>query len=230
MSTPVELELQEINRKLDFLIEHAERMERRVSALEDLKSDLMPIVNEIMKAAMENLEEVAPELTLERILSLLKKLAVNLGTIEQLIDRAVAANELITDMQPILNDITITVMEKLDEYERKGYVDFIRTMANALDRVVTGFTREEVEAFSDNVVLILNTVKSVTQPELMTMVNQVVSVTRKIEYDEIRNPSVLSLVKDLSSPEIRRGLAFFLRVLKEASHQPALPPAGGKLN
>ena len=40
-----------------------------------------------------------------------------------------------------------------------------------MDQVVTSFGEEDVKQLGDNVVLILNTVKSLTQPEMLNLVN-----------------------------------------------------------
>ena len=54
-----------------------------------------------------------------------------------------------------------------------------------MDQVVTSFTEEDVRQLGDNVVLILNTVKAMTQPEIMNMVNNYHGSGREVESDEL---------------------------------------------
>jgi hypothetical protein len=66
------------------------------------------------------------------------------------------------------------VTSRLAAADEKGYFAFARAGAGIADRVVTSFTEEDVEALGDNIVLILNTVKEMTQPEVMGMLRRTI--------------------------------------------------------
>ena len=80
-----------------------------------------------------------------------------------------------------------------------------------MDKVVTSFTEEDVQQLGDNVVLILNTVKEMTQPEIMTMLS---NTAHSIQDEEPVNTSMISILRQLNDPAVRKGLAKTLNVLK----------------
>jgi uncharacterized protein YjgD (DUF1641 family) len=148
---------------------------------------------------------------LEDLLRLLKRLLRNTRNLEQMLDQLEAGMELWQDASPLSRDAFRQVMEQLDEMERKGYFVFIKGGLDIADRVVTSFSEEDVRQLGDNIVLILQTVKEMTQPENMTLLRQTASVVRD---EEPVAASLLSLIRQLNDPAVRKGLAKTLQVLK----------------
>ena len=69
-------------------------------------------------------------------------------------------------------------------------------------------------------VLILNTVKDMTQPEIMNFVRN----TLLVAESEIEKPvdiSYTGLMRQVRDPEVRRGLALTMRVLQVVGSQAA---------
>jgi uncharacterized protein YjgD (DUF1641 family) len=91
-------------------------------------------------------------------------------------------------------------MKKLDEYDRKGYFQFIKELQGIADNVVTSFSAEDVKLLSDNIVTILNTVKNLTQPEMLQAINNALAVYKNINFEINGKVSFFSLMKDLNSP------------------------------
>jgi uncharacterized protein YjgD (DUF1641 family) len=86
--------------------------------------------------------------------------------------------------------------------------------------VVTSFTEEDVDRLGDNVALILNTVKDMTQPEIMHFVRDTLHVAER-EVEKPVSIGYLDLYNQMRDPAVRRGLALTLRVLKVIGEQAA---------
>lgn len=82
-----------------------------------------------------------------------------------------------------------------------------------MDKVVTSFTKEDVRQLSDNIVLILKTVKDMTQPEIMHMVHDSIVVVE----EEPADTSLLGIIKQLNDPAVKKGLVKTLNILKNVS-------------
>ena len=59
----------------------------------------------------------------------------------------------------------IVATDRLVTLDKKGYFTFAKSGCTSSTAFVTGFSEEDVDALGDNVVLILETVKEMTQPE-----------------------------------------------------------------
>lgn len=122
-------------------------------------------------------------------------------------------SELTSDLSPIARQGMGSVANVLVDAEAKGYVDFAKSGVGVLDRVVTSFSAEDVEALGDNVVLILETVKEMTQPELMQMMRSTLHEVNEIE-ESAEPPSMMRIIRQMNEPEVRRGLARMLALLR----------------
>lgn len=121
--------------------------------------------------------------------------------------------DLMHDLNPIASQSMASVTRIMAEAEERGYLDFAKSGIGVVDRVVTNFTEEDVEALGDNVVLILETVKEMTQPEIMTMLRTTLHEVGEVEEDEVP-PSVFALLRQMREPEVRRGLARLIALLR----------------
>ncbi len=212
----------ELNQKIDaltvqmaYLTEETRLQQRRRQEMDELKNDLTPIMTEAFRLSVEQLDEVESYVQLEDVLRLAKRLARNTRNLERMLDQLESLAELGRDFSPLTQDAFLTLMTLLDEMERKGYFNFVRGGMGIMDNVVTSFTEEDVRQLGENVVLILQTVKEMTQPDIMQMMRSTASVIREEETAD--NVSMLSILRQLNDPAVKRGLAKTLTVLKTVS-------------
>jgi len=212
-ATIIELnkKLDRLTNQIDFLTEEAYRQKRRQEEWDDLKTDLTPIGNDLFRMSVEQLEEVQQYVEMEDVLRLVKRLLRNTRNLEQMLDQFESLMDLWQDVGPLTQDAFLTLMQQLNEMEQKGYFVFMQGGLDIMDKVVTSFTEEDVQQLGDNVVLILNTVKEMTQPEIMTMLS---NTAHSIQDEEPLNTSMISILRQLNDPAVRKGLAKTLNVLK----------------
>ncbi len=216
--------IEALNRKIDYLTEQfafvsaelRQQQERRLE-WEELKSDATPIINDLFRLTVEQLGEVESYVQLEDILHLFKRLLRNTRNLEQMLDQFEGVMELVNDMSPLTQNAFLSLMNRLDEFERKGYFVFAQGGLQIIDNIVTSFGEEDVKLLGENVVLILQTMKEMTQPEIMTMLRQTVQVAQA-EETEAKDVSLLSIIRQLNDPAVKRGLVRTLNVLKTVAN------------
>lgn len=204
-----------LTEQVAFLAEEARLEKRRRQEWDELKSDLTPIASDMFRLSVTQLDEVEQYVQLEDVLRLVKRLARNTRNLEQMLDQVESLAELGRDMSPLSQDAFLTMMNRLDEMERKGYFTFLRGGMAMMDNIVDSFTEEDVRQLGENVVLILQTVKEMTQPEVMRMLQNTAVVMREEETDG--NISMLSILRQLNDPAVKKGLSKTLTVLKTVS-------------
>ena len=124
------------------------------------------------------------------------------------------AAELLHDMSPVSNALMANATTVMGDLDAKGYLEFSTELLGVIDRVVTAFGPDDVKALGDNVVLILEAVKQMTQPEIMSMLRRTAVSAQSIEGDIHTAPSTMGLLRELRDPEVRLGLARTLSVLR----------------
>ncbi len=216
----MEEQLLELNQKIDtlteqvaFLAEEARIQRVRRQEFDELKNDLTPVMQEMYQLSVRELDEIDGYVELEDMLRLMKRLMRNTRNLEQMLDQMESLMELGQDISPLTQQAFLTVMGRLEEMERKGYFSFMQEGLAIMDRVVEEYSEEDVRQLGDNIVLILNTVKEMTQPEIMTMLQDTAVAIRDDEYAD-KDVSMFSILRQLNDPEVKRGLAKTLNVLK----------------
>lgn len=240
METPVigkgDVTIAELNDKIDTLTRHveyltaqAERAERARQERSELMHDIEPIAQDAFRLATEQLEEVQEYVDLNDLMRLLKRLLRNTVILERMLDQLESVSELADTMVPLGDQAFGKAVESLQTMEHKGYFAFAQGGMQIMDNVVTSFTPEDVKRLGDNIVLILNVVKDMTQPEIMNFLRNTLLVAEK-EVSQPVNISYPALLKQMSDPSVRRGLGLTMRVLHVVGSQAQTEGHGDKHN
>lgn len=180
--------------------------------------DVMPIIHDAFRLTTAQLEEVQEYVDLGDLLRLLKRLLRNGRNLEAMLDQLESIVDLLQTVGPLSDQAFGKAVDILQAAEQKGYFAFARGGMKIADNIVTSFTEEDVQALGDNVVLILNVVKEMTQPQIMSFVKNTVA-TVEAEAAKPVDTSLLALLRQMNDPAVRRGLALTLRVLRVIGSQ-----------
>ena len=217
----------ELNRKIDaltnqvaYLTEQAQISARGRQERADLMENMMPVAKDAMQLASDQFEEIQDYLKGEDLLRFVKKLARHRPQLETLLDQMDAVTDLVTVMNPIAREGFDKLTTVLTELEQKGYFAFAHSGMRMVENIATSFTEDDANRLGDNVVLILNTVKDMTQPEIMNFVRNTLAVAEK-DVEKPVNTSMWAILGQLRDPAVRRGLALTLRVLRVVGAQAA---------
>ncbi|MCB0075824.1 MAG: DUF1641 domain-containing protein [Anaerolineales bacterium] len=204
-----------LNGQIARLVSHAEADAMRRESWEDLQADAQPVVRDLYDLVVEQLAEIEREVSLEDAIRLLKRMASHTRTFESLFDQLDSANDFLADAAPITRELYDALIPQLALMEARGYLGFLRQAGYIIDRIVTAYSEEDVRQLGDNIVLILDTVKSMTQPEIMGLLGKLGSNLQEAERHADELPiNTLALLRQMRDPDVRRGLAVALATLK----------------
>jgi len=132
--------------------------------------------------------------------------------LDQIVDRQKKSDELFSEMTPILRDVMGTATTRLDELDKKGYFAFGREALGVADRVITGFAPEDVRQLGDAVVGILQTVRALTQPNVLEIASQASEVLEK--SDQAEPLGLLGMVRATRDDDVQKGMAVMMDVMR----------------
>lgn len=105
-------------------------------------------------------------------------------------------------------------------WDERGYLSFARSSGHIVERIVTSFDEQDVEALGDNIVLMLETVRDLTQPEILRLLRQTAGSVGNLQPVPAGSPpSTFALLGQLRDPEVRRGLARMLELLRSVGSE-----------
>jgi uncharacterized protein YjgD (DUF1641 family) len=228
VQSPVD-QLESLNQKIEllaaqvqYLTEQAQAAERQRQERAELLRDMMPIVNDGYRLAVEQLEEIQQYVDLADLLRLAKRLARNGRNIETMLDQLESVMDLLATAGPITDQAFGKAVDILAQMERKGYFVFARGGLQIADNIVSSFGEEDVRALGENIVLILNVVKEMTQPEIMNFVRNTVEAVDR-EKNKPVETSLIALLRQMQDPNVRRGLALSMRIMRNIGAQTSAP-------
>ena len=208
-----------LNQKLDYLTEQLELQNKQREGMNELMQDAIPVVNHMIKLSIDELAEIGSDFQLEDLLFLLKRILRDTHMLVGLLDQVEAVADLAEEGQVMGKRIFHQITMELDRLEREGYFGFARAGWEIMERIVTEFSEEDVHALGDNIVTILTTVRNMTQPEIMALANNAVGALQDETLD-VKPVSTFGLLRELSKPETRIGMARLLNLVKALANSP----------
>lgn len=217
MDNSLQNQINELNRKMDLLLEYVTQQRSNSEVVEDLIADVSIIGKDMYDSTVEELEnrqiEIQPAELTELGVNFLKNIKnfnLMLETLESMVDLG-------KDISPIANEMIIDFQKKLGEFEEKGYFEFFSGTFKIIDNIVTHFSAEDVKMLADNIVLILETVKGITQPQLLKSVDNAIRVYGSLETENIQEYSIWKLMREINQPEMKRAMGFMVTFMKNLS-------------
>ena len=211
----IQSQIDAINQKLDLILEEVYAQRAMRYSIEDLADDVSIIGKDIFKQTVIQLDKSNVEVDPEALAGIGLKLIRNLETINQFMETLESVNDFIKDVEPIIHQVGLDAIHKMHKLEQKGYFEFMRELGKAADNIVTHFSAEDVKALSDNIVFILETVKNLTQPDMLNAINNALAIYKNLDMENIEEYSVFRAIREFRKPEMKKGIGFMITFLKK---------------
>ncbi len=218
-NTHIQEQIDALNHKMDLVLEEVMAQREMRQSVEDLTSDLTIIGTDMFKSTVTELDNAGVEIDGEAVKLLLMKLLRNIDTISEMFEMLESASDFLKDISPILHQMGLDGIKMMHEFEQKGYIDFIKESGKIVDNIVTHFSVDDVRSLADSIVTIMETVKELTQPDMLKAINSGLVVYKSIDVNDVPEYSMFKAIKEMNSKEMKRGLGFMITFLKNISRE-----------
>ncbi|MEN8241542.1 MAG: DUF1641 domain-containing protein [Chloroflexota bacterium] len=198
-----------LHQKVDSIMVYMAEQQQRQQSFEELKNDMIPIANHMIKLTIDELAEIGTEFRSEDLFFLVKRLLRNTNLLIKMTDTLESAMGFTDEASILGKQMLNQAVMQLDAMEQKGYFRFGSEGLKILDSVVTEFGEEGLQDIGENVV------------PLLQMVRQMTAALTEAP-SEGKPPSALGLLREINDPQVRRGMAKMLEVLKSLAPEPAV--------
>ena len=141
------------------------------------------------------------------------KLDALLAHVERIEKRQRALDELMELAIPMARVALDGLSERFGEMERAGWFAVGQELFRVADRIVRSYSAEDVRRLGDQVVGILDTVRNVTQPDVLALVNDVAGAVHGA--DEQDPKGMWGLMRAGKDPDVRKGFGVMVGMLKQ---------------
>ena len=213
----IQTQINELNTKVDLILDYVNKQRLQAESINDFVSDISIVGKDIYDTTVAELENHAVEIDPEEVKILITRLVKNVNNINQVLEMLESGFDFAKDAAPIGIELIIDLGKKLNEFENKGYFEFIKELGNVADKIITHFSKEDLQHLADNIVTILETIKGITQPEMLNSVNNAVKIYASMDMKNIPEYSIFKAVREMWKPEMKRAIGFIITFLKNIS-------------
>lgn len=210
----LQTQVAELNQKVDLLLEYVNQQRLKTNQLEDLVADVSIVGKDIYDTAVEELDNRMVNLDLDQVKGLVLRILRNIENMNNFLEMFESITDLVKDAGPIFNEVIIDFTKKLNELDQKGYFEFFAETGKIFDNIISHYSPKDVRELADNVVTIMETVRSATQPEMMTALNNGLKIYGSMEMENVPEYSVFKVMREMNKPEMKRALGFFVTFMK----------------
>lgn len=215
--TDLQEQINQLNQKMDVVLSIVTQQQLKAESVEDLLADLQMVGKDMYNTAVVELENEQVEFDMEQIKKLGIRLLHNVENIGVVLSMFESMIDFTRDAGPLVRESIIDMSRRLNEFEQKGYFEFFAEVGKVIDNVVTAFSKEDVVQLADNIVTILKTVKSLTQPEMMHTLDNALKAYNSMEMESIPEYSVFKLMREINKPEMKKAMGFMVTFMKNIS-------------
>ena len=176
------------------------------------------IGKDAFKQMVIQLDDAGIEMDGEAIRCLVMKLLRNVSSFGMVLETLESLSDLVKDLTPVVKQIGLDGVKKFYEFEQKGYFEVLNQIGNALDTIVTRYSKEELSSLSENLVAVFDTLAVVSDRKVLEKIDAIFSTLKEIKVDEVEEYSVWRMMRDMKKPEVKKSIGFmfaFLAIINE---------------
>ncbi len=216
--TSIQQQVDELNRKVDLMLEIMSRQSQQSEAMQDLVEDLSIVGKDAFQTAVDELAIQNIRVDGEDIKYLVFKFLRNIKTFGELMDTLESVMDFLHDVGPIVKDAGIAATNSLGKLESEGYIAYMKQLVNLAGEFKNAVTEEDIIRLKENLPTIGAAIRNVTQPHVLAEVQHITEVLATMRMDDkADNKSLFKLMREMNKPEVRKTLSFMLRMISEIS-------------
>ncbi|MHC1743221.1 MAG: DUF1641 domain-containing protein [Syntrophobacteraceae bacterium] len=200
--------------RLDAIEEQIRPLAASAKAIDELKDDLAPRIEEAVRALIIELQDVEADFQLEDLIFLVKKTMRNVRNFTFVLEQMQNLIDFATTAEPILKVTVPEWISRLDELEQKGVFNLLRVGLTVVDRIAQTTTREEMDMLGDGLVRLVGITKKLMEPEALDLLEKLAGVPARIDVSRAQPMGRWKMLWALSDPDLRKGLGVALELTK----------------
>lgn len=214
---PVQNQIDDINRKLDIILDEISVQRQNREAINDLVDDVSLVGKDVFKHLVTELDNAGIELDSEALRCLLLRLIRNIRSLGMVLELIESFTDLAKDLTPVIKQIGLDGVEKFHELEQKGYFEILNQLGKTMDSLLSRYSVEDLKSLSEKLIPVTDILLNIADPKLLNKINIAASALREINPEDIEEYSVWRLMRHMNKPEVRKSIGFVMAFLQKTS-------------
>lgn len=213
----VQNQINEINSKLDLLIENSQKQSQKREEAEDLISDLSIIGKDFYDFSVKKLGDEKVELNDEVFTKIVLKFLRDINIFYEMLNSLENVFDLVKDLEPIANQIGKDFITKFAELEQKGYLKFISELGVLSDSIIKNFNPNIISVLSSKMQDISSISKNIIESSIIEDTSNFLEIYKQTSFEDSKPMGLLKMMRILNKPGMKKQIGFLMTVLEKNS-------------
>ncbi|MCB9575242.1 MAG: TusE/DsrC/DsvC family sulfur relay protein [Kofleriaceae bacterium] len=147
---------------------------------------------------------------------ILQRLDTIAAQVAYVAERQRKQEELFEEMMPIAREAMAAAIARLDQLDKDGTLAFAGELVDVGKKIVEAFSPDDVRQLGDAVVGILDTVRSLTQPEVLHVAADAAAAMQ--DADDVKPMGIFGMVRATRNDDVQKGMALMVEMLRRVGH------------
>jgi uncharacterized protein YjgD (DUF1641 family) len=220
----IQEQITEVNRKLDHVLEFIEQQNRKREEFDDLAEDVSIVAKDAVRNTVLMLDKAQVELDTCGLSCLFIKVMQNIGTFHEMLEMMESARDFIKDVTPVLHQVGLDAVNKMNEFDQKGYFEYLAALGRFVDKWVQTFTVEDINRLESNMDHVAGILRNLSDTDFLAGLSRTTKAITRVKMDDtLDNKSLWKIFLQMKSPEVRKSISYSLRLLQEINKNSGNP-------
>jgi len=211
----IQLQIDQINRKLDLILDEAAMQKQNRDTVMDLVNDMSLVGKDAFKGMVESLDNAGIEVDGDEVNHMILNFIRNISNINMLFQSLENITDFLKDLSPIIKQIGIDATDKFHELDNKGYFEVLNQLSLALNTIMSRYSRKDLENLSENIITLMDAMLAITDPAVMSKVATLARTFKEIDQESVPEYSIWKVMREMNKPEMKKSIGFMMTFLKK---------------
>lgn len=208
-------------KKEDEILERLERLEELIKpvaesakSMNELKEELTPRVNELVKHVIVEMAEIDSDFQLSDLTRLGKNMLRNINNLNFALNQLKNVIDFAETAEPLMKITVPYYIARLDDLEQKGVFTLLRGGLDTLEKVAETYTPEEIDQIGVTMLNLFAALKNLGTPQAAEFVDHMAAIPSKVDVSQVEALKAGDLFRAMRDDEVRKGMGLLLQLTK----------------
>lgn len=204
----------EILQRLDRLESLMTPMAESARSMNELKEELTPRVNELVKHVIVEMAEIDSDFQLSDLTRLGKNALRNVNNLNYALNQLKNIIDFVDTAEPLMKITVPYYIARLDELERKGVFSLLQAGLGTLEKLADSYSAEEIDQIGSTLLNMVGVLHKLGTPEAAGFINHMASIPGKVDISKAEAVGIMDLFRAMGDEDVRKSLGLLLQLTK----------------
>jgi hypothetical protein len=203
------------------IIDRLDRLEARLvpmcesaRGLQELKDDILPMLNGTVQILIQELGQVESGFKLDDLFRLFIKALRNVKNLTFALEQMENLIDFVQTIEPLLKSSVPQLIQYLDELERNGVLRIIQAGLGVRSKIASAYSAEDIDQIGDGLVVLIGLAKRLSDPKARELLDKLAALPSDVDLSQAKEVGPLGLLSAAGRSEVKEGLGVVMELTK----------------